>query len=322
MKAQQRAFIHALAGDFGLDSESMDPEPHRHVMIWKTPRFVSPPNKTLAEALRIQQAQLSATRSANVSDNEGARPANPQAPIHQPYNAFVIPNPRFGLTVDELRCELTNQFHPSMGIAFDIEFLPSEAVVLKASSPNATPENLQKTLWNMKTQLVAAISLKGFGSPELCEVDVSLNIIHRESDHAGTDGWSKVAAKRAAPKIGVPGGITTGAGSNAFSALGGGGSNSNKVTFTKRNSEKPKPKPNKEVVVDDWEAAEAVEEEKENGGSGDEGRPSGELVAATDDPMAQSQESSAGVNGAEATAEAKTNAGIGDWATAVEEERS
>lgn len=31
MQATQRAFIHALAEDFGLDSESQDPEPHRHV---------------------------------------------------------------------------------------------------------------------------------------------------------------------------------------------------------------------------------------------------------------------------------------------------
>lgn len=318
MKAQQRAFIHALAEDFGLDSESMDPEPHRHVMIWKTPRFVAPPNKTLAEALRIRQAQRSATGSANVSDNEGGRPTKPQAPTHQPYNAFVIPNPRFGLTVDELRTELTQQIHPSMGISFDIEFLPSEAVVLKASSPNATPENLQKTLRNMKTQLVAAISLKGFGSPELCEVDASLNIVHRESEHAGTDGWSKVAAKKSAPKTAAPGGGVSGTGTNAFSALGG-GSGSNKVTFTKKKPEKPKPK---EMVVDDWEAAEAVEEEREKGGSGDEGRPSEKPTAATDDPLAQAQKSSAGETVAEATTEISSNVGVGDWAAAVEGERS
>jgi transcriptional repressor NF-X1 len=52
MKANQREFIHSLAEDFGLDSESQDPEPHRHVCIFKTPRFVSAPMKTLAQCVK------------------------------------------------------------------------------------------------------------------------------------------------------------------------------------------------------------------------------------------------------------------------------
>jgi len=55
MQANQRAFIHALAEDYGLDSESQDPEPHRHVSIFKTPRFVSAPMKTLAQCVRISK---------------------------------------------------------------------------------------------------------------------------------------------------------------------------------------------------------------------------------------------------------------------------
>ena len=55
MPATQRAFLHALAADFGFDSESMDPEPHRHIAIFKTPRFVSAPSKTLRDCIRIRQ---------------------------------------------------------------------------------------------------------------------------------------------------------------------------------------------------------------------------------------------------------------------------
>lgn len=326
MKAQQRAFVHALAEDFGLDSESMDPEPHRHVMIWKTPRFVAPPNKTLAEALRIRQAQRSTTGSANVSDSEGQLPAKQAAP-QQPYNAFVISNPRFGLTVDELRAELSHLIHPGMGITFDVEFMPSEEVLLKGVSSNATAENLQKTLQNIKTQLVAAISLKGYGSPELCAADSSLNILHRESDKAGTDGWSKVAAKKAAPKITVSGSGTDGAGNNSFSALGG-----KKITFTaKKKPEKVKPK--KVVVVDDWEAAEADEEEKErvaSGGSGDEdGYASGSGTTAANSGTKASTGNSEPVTGDlttnTASAPPSDDQGVRstegkDWATAVEEQ--
>lgn len=332
MKAGQRAFIHSLAEDFGLDSESMDPEPHRHVMIWKTPRFVAPPNKTLAEALRIRQAQRSATGSANVSDNEGARPAKQPSTAKLPYNAFVISNPRFGLTVDELRAELTHLLHPTMGLTFEIDFLPSEAVLLKAISPNATPDNLQKTLQNIKTQLVAAISLKGYGSPELCAVDTSLSILRRESDDAGTDGWSKVAAKKSAPKIAVTGPGGNGSGNNSFSALSG-----NKVTFTaKKRPEKVKPK--KEVVVDDWEAAEADEEEKERVVSGDEGVVSTEgsdpVPAGEAGALGQDAGTEAGIEAAktepslpvsakdERVADKDNIVGMesSDWATAVEEQ--
>ena len=263
MQSQQRAFVHSLAEDFGFDSESMDPEPHRHVMIWKTPRFVSAPNKTLAEALRIRTGQRSATASANVSDNESSKKVRTNASL-EPYNGFVIPNPKFGLMVDDLRTEMSSIVDSNMPLAFDIDFLPGDIVVLKASNQMLSRNELQQTLLNIKGQVISAITLKGYGTPELCTVDTSMNVVRRESDAVGGDGWSKVAAKKAAPKTTLAtGGF---AASNAFSALG-----SNKVTFAKKKPEKIKQP--KAIVVDDWEAAEVAEEEKEkvaSGGSGDE----------------------------------------------------
>jgi transcriptional repressor NF-X1 len=263
MQPQQRAFIHALADDFGLDSESMDPEPHRHVMIWKTPRFVSAPNKTLTEALRIRQlAQRSTTASANVSDNEGSKKVSSVKRLSsEPFNAFVIGNPKFGLTIDELRSEISAQLHPGMSLTFDIDFQPSEEVVLKAISQSLSGFDLQQLLQSIKTQLVSAMVSKGYGSPELCATDSSLNILRRESDSGGGDGWSKVAAKKAAPRIAVSSdGVR---GNNLFAALGDG-----KVTFAKKKPAEKIAKSRKEVVVDDWEAAELAEEERERGVSG------------------------------------------------------
>ena len=265
MQSRQRAFIHALAEDFGFDSESMDPEPHRHVMIWKTPRFVSAPNKTIAEAQRIRMTQKAGTISANVSDNEGAaKKIKAARPSAEPYNGFVISNPRFGLTVDELKAELNSLVHASMPFTFDIEFLPSEEVVLKAVSRTLPPPDLQQMLENIKTQLIAALKSKGCGTAELCTTDNSLNILRREAEStAAADGWSKVAARRAAPKTTISGPTATG-GANTFDAL-----TSNKITFTKKTTEKPKPKPKPELVVDDWEAAENALEEQERIASGE-----------------------------------------------------
>ena len=317
MQSQQRAFVHALAEDFGLDSESMDPEPHRHVMIWKTPRFVSAPSKTLAEALRIKRAQASATASANVSDNESSKRATTTKVSTGPYNGFVIPNPKFGLTVDELHTSLTSLIHPGMPFTFDIDFLPNEEVVLKAISRTLSKNDLQQLLQNIKTQLISAIVSKGYGTPELCAIDTSLNVLRRESESTSGDGWSRVAAKKAAPK--APLAITNVAGSNAFSALG-----SNKVTFAKKKTEKVKPK--KEFVVEDWEAAEQAEEEKEratSGGSGDEdhgiSRPS-----SNGPPGTSSDNDDVGVLDNGAAEEVGKNDGqplpVRDWAVEVEDE--
>ncbi|KAK4136739.1 hypothetical protein BT67DRAFT_448052 [Trichocladium antarcticum] len=84
MQSSQRAFLHALAEDFGMDSESQDPEPHRHVCIFKTPRFVSAPPKTLAQCLRVAQA------AANL--NAAAKNPAPSTPSSSPPPASASPS--------------------------------------------------------------------------------------------------------------------------------------------------------------------------------------------------------------------------------------
>jgi transcriptional repressor NF-X1 len=267
MKSRERVFIHHLAEDFGMDSESMDPEPHRHVMVWKTPRFVSAPNKTLAECLRIRQAQRSAAGSAYNSDAEGkkGKASNEAA---EPFNSFIISNPRFGLTVEELRPEVIAVAPSNSPLTFDIEFLPNEEIVLKAMTRTLSAQDVQQYLQSLKEPLAAAIAAKKYGSLQLCCTDSSLNVHRRESETSGGDGWSRVAAKKAAPRMPMMSGPSS-SGLNSFAALNGG-----KVTFAKKTPVVKPPKVKKEPVVDDWEAAETAEEEKEkvvlDGSSGEE----------------------------------------------------
>jgi len=257
MKAAQRAFVHSLADDFGFDSESVDPEPHRHALIWKTPRFVSAPSKTLADALRLRQLQKAAAGSANVSDNEGVTVGKLKAAVSiQPYNGFVIKNPRFALTLEEVRSAVNEVLGGPNPFAFDIEFLPSEEVVLKAITHTLTPIELERVLQNARAPLTRTIAAKGYGSTQLCCTDSSLNITRLESDLTGGDGWSRVAAKKVAPRTLLQSNSFTG--TNSFAALSGGG----KITFARKKSEAV-PKLKAQPVVDDWEAAELAEEEKE-----------------------------------------------------------
>ncbi|GAB7349662.1 hypothetical protein MBLNU459_g0336t1 [Dothideomycetes sp. NU459] len=253
MPPHQRSFLHLLAEDFGLDSESMDPEPHRHVAIWKTPRFVTAPNKTLAECVRIRMAQRAAAgKDANGSDGEASKKGKSSNEVGEPYNSFLIMRPRFGLTVEEVRAELMTVAAPTLPVQFDIEFLPNEEVIVRGMSRAVNEQGLEQMLKDLKAPLASAIAGKGYGSVQLCHTDASLNIHRRESDGVTSDGWSRVAAKGAAPRRINP--QASIGGRNTFSALSG-----NKITFAKKKEKKP-------VVaepVDDWEAAEAEEEEKE-----------------------------------------------------------
>ncbi|KAI7535740.1 hypothetical protein KC316_g16245, partial [Hortaea werneckii] len=299
MKAHERAFLHHLAEDFGFDSESMDPEPHRHVMVWKTPRFVSPPKKTLAEALRIRSSQRSATASANVSDTEGPAKKNKASnESGEPYNGFVVSNPRFGLTVDELRTELNSLLHPGLAITFDIEFLPNEEVVLKGVSRTLSAQDLERLLLNLRSPLVAAIANKGYGTAQLCSTDSSLNITRRETDSSSANGWATVL----------------------IASLHCG----NKVTFAKKTFQRPKPK--KTPVADDWEAAEAAEEEKERESSGEEDVARETAAAPSlEEPEAKVEATpESSVNGthtgAHSASEANGPPPSNDWASQVEQE--
>lgn len=77
MQAIQREFLHSLAEDFGLDSESQDPEPHRHVCVFKTPRFVSAPMKTLAQCVKPKPVVVAEPASSSMRGLMGtAEPFN------------------------------------------------------------------------------------------------------------------------------------------------------------------------------------------------------------------------------------------------------
>ena len=192
MQANQRAFIHSLAEDFGLDSESQDPEPHRHVVIFKTPRFVSSPMKTLAQCVKSR----SVTASVEVP-----APANKQLVNNaEPWNAFLLTNTKFGLTIDELHSDLVSELATS-GLEFDISFLPSGDVVLRAISTGSWHQKLDSTLLDLKPSLFRKVSSLSLASlTTLCAVDGSLNVVRKEDEHAGSGGWSQVAKGGSATK--------------------------------------------------------------------------------------------------------------------------
>lgn len=254
MPSNQRAFLHSLAEDFGFDSESMDPEPHRHVALFKTPRFVMAPMKTLAECARIRHRQGLAITVAATEAQKKAKASNI---VSDPYNGYLLTRVSFGLTLEELRSAIRPVLASHPQVELDISFLPSEDVVLKASSARSgtsTPQaehELESLLATIKIPLARQINAHNYGSLQLCRVDSSLNVIRRESDSAANGGWSQVAAKAAAPRR-APTQQPVGTKSS--------------FTVLESNAAKRKKKVEPRVdenVADDWEAAEIMEEERE-----------------------------------------------------------
>ncbi|KAK4694959.1 hypothetical protein P7C71_g2704, partial [Lecanoromycetidae sp. Uapishka_2] len=243
MPSHQRAFIHALSEDFGLDSESMDPEPHRHVAIFKTPKFVMAPMKTLAECVRIRTSAEAV--SMTVAENQRKLQAS-----NEIYNGYLLAQPKFGLTLEELRAEIADSLDSSSGLAYDISFLPSEEIVIKAQpvsvSTVISASVIEAVIKAMKPSVSATTSAKQLaGSVQLCALDRSLNITRRElDDPANNGGWSQVAAKAAAPRF-APRQAAFGE-KSVYTVLG------SKLRDAKKKKEEMK-KAKEEDIVDDWE---------------------------------------------------------------------
>lgn len=234
MQAAQRAFMHSLAEDFGLDSESQDPEPHRHTVVFKTPRFVASPMKTLAQCVKIKPVLAEPT----------APPAKALVSSAEPFNGFLLSNPKFGLTIDELQTQLKPEFAEA-GLEFDVSFLPSGDVVVRAlPDPAGSWVQTQKpdaSLAKIKDKVQKKVLGCSLASAAvLCALDSSLNVLRKEDDKTETGGWSQVAKGASGARRPVQESVGS---KSSFTVLG-----------TRRKEKKVVTPP--EEVVDDWEMAE------------------------------------------------------------------
>ena len=247
MKKRQRTFIHSIAEDFGLDGESIDPEPHRHVLLFKTPSFVAAPMKTLAQAARIKRAVL------NVSAPVHAVVDNKVNDAKHSYNGLLVTSPKFALTNEELKPHVTRAAPTT---EFDIIFMAStDSIALLPAKSWEAPQHLTALLSSLqpavsaelvKGKLAGAVVLCVFGntSPEP-------TILHQQGGRESNsiNGWSQVAAKKAAlvyvPEVKAMGQRPV------YTVLG------SKLAEAKRkkleNEEMLRLQEKEEDVVDDWE---------------------------------------------------------------------
>jgi transcriptional repressor NF-X1 len=202
MPSAKRQFLHLLAEDYGLESASEDTEPHRYVVVYKGPRFVSAPNKTIAQCVKIREKQAAAAASAKSS----IAPAG-AVTAADPFNALLLISPRFGLTVEEVCEALGNDFSSQPSLHFSVHFLPTEEVLIRASAPYSaflSPSATEQTLTNLKRQISETISRAKLASNViLCHASSAEHVSRRENfSKPDASGWSAVAG-RAATKVAV-----------------------------------------------------------------------------------------------------------------------
>lgn len=203
MPNHQRQFLHVLAEDYGLESKSEDIEPYRYIVVWKGSKFVSAPTKTLAQCVKIRETQAAEAAAAAASSRA---PTPPPAIITEPFNAFLLTSPRFGLTLEDvesaLKADLASQ---SSAFNFTTTFLPSDEILIRASahySSFLTPTAVEQALQTLKPRLDSTIKrLDVAGNMLLCHVDANEQISRREDiSRNDASGWSAVAGRAAAKR--------------------------------------------------------------------------------------------------------------------------
>ena len=243
MKSKQRTFIHSIAEDFGFDGESIDPEPHRHVLLFKTPKFVAAPMKTLAQAARIRRAALAVSAPINAVSEQATKADEAK---HE-YNGFLLTGPKFGLTEEELRPHVIKAAPTT---DFDIVFLTADdSIALLPRNTWDEPAPLTKLLQSLLPSLNSVLTQSPLaGSILLCQFDLSKHqpvVLCREGESgSGTaNGWSKVASRKSAPAQAPQ--VKAVGPRPVYTVLG------SKLAEAKRKKLEMKAKD--EEVVDDWE---------------------------------------------------------------------
>lgn len=205
MGNDQRQFLHLLAEDYGLESRSEDSEPHRYVIVFKGPRFVSAPAKTLSQCIKIRKEQAAEAASQAAS----RAPSPPPGPALEPFNALLLISPRFGLTMDDVTTAMITSFAQQPLLHFAVEFLQSNEVLMRATVPYSammSPTGVAKALIDVKSHTVTTVRrLELGGGVLLCHAEADFTVTRREDvRNSDTSGWSAVAGRAAKKEPSVP----------------------------------------------------------------------------------------------------------------------
>ncbi|KAF9932953.1 FKBP12-associated protein [Linnemannia zychae] len=197
MKGHRRKFVHELAAHYNVESESVDVEPYRSVVVRRLAN-TSIPDLLASQACR-QKRSVSATTTNTVEQLK-------KPTIKDPVNAIYLHDLAFGLT----RTELASQLAPVFGnIKYGIRWLTDDDAVLVPHPGSLQMDEFEAVLVRLRNG-IKGIAAKG----QLCE-RVELCWVNKEGEvlsHTNLGGsqarrffnasqGSQLAKKAAPPKI-------------------------------------------------------------------------------------------------------------------------
>jgi transcriptional repressor NF-X1 len=157
----------------------------------------------LGQCIKIRDAQAAeAAASAAASRN----PSPPPPVEDEPFNAFLLLSPRFGLTIEEVSETLKDDLaRASTSFTFSTYFLPTDEIAIRATAHYSSflhPSAIEKELSELKPRLAETLGLTQIaGSVILCRLDAGEEITRREVKglkQQDGSGWSAVATRGAA----------------------------------------------------------------------------------------------------------------------------
>ncbi|KAK9460397.1 uncharacterized protein V1516DRAFT_676525 [Lipomyces oligophaga] len=270
MRSQQREFLHCMAESYGMDSISQDPEPHRSVVMHRTPR-TDMPIKNLSQAfLGFVRKQQSSTSSSVMATSSSAWQVGKS--IAKPYNAIYLEGIQIGVTRPDLerKIEATIKTSGISTLKFNAHWIADEDVILtplNAEELKLSMTELDKELTFLRPLLKRYITTEAHIAQfaELCWLAPDNTVSYKESTKSTSSSASTstnispstslTQLSRSKPKYGSY---------NIYAALGAVSVNPG----IERRSPKKWEKADKEPVAESWEdldedAADSPELEEE-----------------------------------------------------------
>ncbi|KAK6362863.1 FKBP12-associated protein [Orbilia blumenaviensis] len=265
MKSHFRGFIHGLAEDYGLDSESQDPEPYRSVVVMKNGSWQMPV-RGLADAVKVrrQEAALAAAAASGGSTTASGIQQLRKTTGLPAVNAILLGGLRVGLLTSELEKELAPVLRQGT-LRFGIRWYGDEEVLLEPLPSSFSTEEVEVELGNVRGLVRRHCVVNRISS------SVDLCYVGRDGKVAGKEGqgWNVVSVGKGIKAAPPPGPQTGGSYANLFGVLQPGGSAGQKAGLSIKSdvakvNKVMSPVLPKEEPVDDWlEAMENEEREAE-----------------------------------------------------------
>ncbi|KAL5624754.1 hypothetical protein BROUX41_004814 [Berkeleyomyces rouxiae] len=242
MGKPSRTFIHLLAADLGLKSESQDQEPNRTVLVYKRDgQAPILPAMTLGEACKARAEQtrtaIAAAQTQAPATSHTDKTARPLKPSF--FNTVAVKNVPFGMTLDELTSLLSDALVTNADLIFKPYFTEDNTAYFCASHRSGMAPSSLEYLVKRAKGVASSIMARHDTSVCVCMCTTDGNLsVTRWEKVVPPGGWEQVSGRQKASSSKTGGGQSMAA--IAAAASSGASSNRNSGASSSSSSAAPR----------------------------------------------------------------------------------